>query len=93
MMAETVESNPNAPMVVLVGGAVRAILAILGGFGIAWAEGVTGNQVTLIASTLVALAAIGWSIYQKIYAAWREHQIAVMSAKGGKAVQPERVMP
>lgn len=88
-MPETVESNPHPALVAEIAGIVRAILATLGGMGFMWAYAVTADQVTMIVSLLVTVGVSVWSLVQKRLAAKREHQIAVMSARGGKAVQPE----
>jgi ABC-type dipeptide/oligopeptide/nickel transport system permease component len=94
MMADgTVPSNPNPEMLVLVGTIVRTVVGVAGGFGMAWAKGVTGDQITQIVSALAILVPLIWGPLQKVMAARREHQIAVMSAKGGKAVQPASVAP
>lgn len=83
-----VESTPNPSYVALVTALVRAGLQIAAGAGFTWALAVNGDQVQMAVSALIGLGTVVWSEWQKVAAARREHQIAVASARGAKAVQP-----
>lgn len=47
---------------------LRKLLAIAGGLGFGWASFVSGSQVEMIASALLALVSVGWGFYQKVTA-------------------------
>lgn len=82
-----VPSDPNTSYITLVAAIIRAVLQILSGFGFAWALTVNGSQVQLVASAVVMLATVVWSLIQKMQAARNTHDVAVMSATVGKPVQ------
>lgn len=60
----------------ILSGVVRAVLAALGGFGLAWAQNVSGSQIEMSVSAILMIAAAGWSIWQKIQA----HRVAMRQA-------------
>jgi hypothetical protein len=64
-MTTPVDTSAYLPIVASV---VRTALAVAGGLGFAWAQAVTADQFSMIVSTLLALGAFVWGIYQKIAA-------------------------
>lgn len=80
-----VPSNPNPAVSVIVLTVVRDIVLVAGGFGYTWAKTVSGDETTMIASTLAVIVAFAWSLLQKKWAAWREHQTALASAAASAA--------
>lgn len=87
-MADLVASDPSPSAVALVTAFIRQILPLAAGAGFMWAKTVTADQTTMIATALVAVGSLGWSLWQKIVAARREDVIANESAARGVPVQP-----
>ncbi len=87
-MADTIPSTPDPQIQTLVYTAIRAVLQILGTFGITWGATVSGAQWEMIAGALAVLIGIGWSFWQKIQAARANHAGNVASATVGAPVQP-----
>lgn len=80
-MADTlVPSTPDPSIVAIVSGLVRELLALASAFGFTWALTVSGSQIMMISTALVAIGTAGWTVAQKIIAARREHEIAIESA-------------
>lgn len=58
-------STPNHLYVKFVAAALRAIVQAAAGFGVGWAAGVSGEEMMILAGTLVALGSLAWSWYEK----------------------------
>jgi hypothetical protein len=84
-MPFAVPSSPTPDITALVGGAVRAVLALLAGMGLISAGSplLVDSTVQLIASALVAVGTLAWSLWVKVQAARRLHASVVQSAATG----------
>ncbi|MGD9613862.1 MAG: hypothetical protein AB7H90_01545 [Alphaproteobacteria bacterium] len=75
-----IPKTPDPTYISIAAAVVRGLLQIASGLGFAWALGVTGDQVMMIATALVMLGTLTWSAYQKIQAVRRTRQAAIASA-------------
>jgi threonine/homoserine/homoserine lactone efflux protein len=73
-------TTPDPTYLSIAAGLVRGVLQIASGLGFAWAAGVTGDQVMMVASALVMVATLTWSTWQKIQAARTRRAAANQSA-------------
>ena len=80
------ESTPDPDLIQLVAGVLRAVLAFLGGIGVA--VGVHSDQWYLtIAGLIVTVGMAVWSTVQKYRAKKADHMGSVQSAISGTPVQ------
>ena len=70
----------SSPYLPIVAGLVRGILGIASSFGFTWALAVTGDQITMIATAAMAVAMLGWSVWQKICAIRDKRRAEVAAA-------------
>ena len=75
-------SSPDPDLVTLVATLIRAILQLAAGLGIA-VGAQSDSMITIIASAIVAIGTIVWSIVQKYRATQRDHAGSVASAAKG----------
>lgn len=86
-MADTEPSTPDLQTQVVVLTILRAVLLILGTFGVTWAQTVSGSAIEQIAGAVAILVGIVWSLYQKLQQARLDHAGNVASARAGKAIK------
>jgi hypothetical protein len=86
-MAETETSTPDVQTQVIVLAVVRAVLLILGTFGVTWAQTVSGSAIEQVAGAGAILVGIAWSLYQKFQQARLDHLGNVASARAAKAIK------
>ena len=70
----------QSPYLPIILGLVRGVVGIASGFGFAWATSVSGDQITMVATAIVAVGMLGWSMYQKIADIRANRRTAVASA-------------
>jgi len=78
----------QSPYLPIVAGLVRGVVGIASGFGFTWALTVSGDQITMAATAVVAVAMLLWSGWQKIAAirASRSAEVAAAVASAEKGV-------
>jgi protein-S-isoprenylcysteine O-methyltransferase Ste14 len=86
-MADTETSTPDIQTQVIILSIVRAVLLILGTFGVTWAQTVSGSVIEQAAGAGAILVGIAWSLYQKFQQARLDHAGNVASARAGKAIK------
>jgi tetrahydromethanopterin S-methyltransferase subunit D len=82
-----IPSTPDPNYVAIATAVIRGILQIAAGFGFTWALTVTGSQVMMIATGVVMLMTLAWSVWQKISQARAVHIAAVASASKRRPVE------
>lgn len=75
----TAPSSPDPDTVTLVCAVIRALLQLASGLGLAVGT-YSDSTVTLIASAIVAIGTVAWSLYQKIRAKQKDHLGSVATA-------------
>lgn len=78
-----VPSTPDPEMQTLVLTAIRAVLTILGTFGITWGASVSQAAWQIVAGAVVLLGGVAWSFWQKFHQARLDHLGSVQSAMAG----------
>jgi protein-S-isoprenylcysteine O-methyltransferase Ste14 len=86
-MADTETSTPDIQTQVIILSIVRAVLLILGTFGVTWAQTVSGSVIEQAAGAGAILVGIAWSLYQKFQQARLDHAGNVASARAAKAIK------
>lgn len=81
-------STPDPALVTLVAALIRHALTLLSGAGILGGLVINDGALLTIAGSLVGLATVGWSIYQKVAAKKADHLASLLSARTGVAVSP-----
>ncbi len=72
-------SAAKSPYLPVLGGLIRGVISIGDGLGFGWGLLVSGDQVTMAATAIIALAMLGWSVWQK-FAAIRKARRAEVAA-------------
>lgn len=72
---------PDPVYVSIAAGLLRTLLAAAAGVGLGWAAGVTGEQITMLATMITIVVTALWSAYQKIRAHRKRADAAITSAK------------
>ena len=80
------DSTPDPQVVTLVTALLRHLLTIASTVGV-YHGVISDSALYTISGAVVASAMVGWSLYQKIQAARKDHASSVASAKAGKALQ------
>jgi len=83
----TVTSTPDPTIQTLIYTLIRAIMQILGAFGVTWASTVSGATWEMVAGALAMIIATAWSVWQKVQQAQLNHAGSVASAAIGRPVQ------
>jgi hypothetical protein len=78
-------SSPTTQALVFAG--LRALLMVLGTFGITIPALTDSSNLTAVAGAVSVLIGIGWSFYQKFQDAQAAHRGATASAATGQAVK------
>lgn len=87
MASTTAPSTPNPETITLIMTAIRAVIMILGAFGITWGAKVDQATWEVVAGGLAILIGLAWSLIQKFQQARLDHAGNVASARGGVAVK------
>jgi hypothetical protein len=74
-------SAASSPYLPIVASLVRGIVGLASSFGFTWALTVTGDQVTMIATAVLAAGMLGWGAWQKIAALRDSRRAEVAAAK------------
>lgn len=82
---QIVPGVPNSAWMPILLGQARGVLGALGGLGIGWAKGVTGDQVTLYVSAALIVVALVWSAWQKVYAIIAKYKAQAVTASATAA--------
>ncbi len=83
-----IPSTPDPQMVALVFRLVRAVLTMLGAVGITYGASLNDPTLTIIASALVEIAMVIWTVIEWVKNARATHDVAVASAAVGRPVRP-----
>ncbi len=85
-MTDTNDSNwltgaAKSPYLPIIAGLARGIIGIASSFGFTWALTVSGDQITMISTAMVAIGMLGWSAWQKVSSIRDSRKSLVASAK------------
>jgi hypothetical protein len=83
-----VPSSPDPATVTLVAALLRHLLTLLSGVGFLGGLVINDGMLLTIASSLVGIATIAWSLFEKFQAKRKDHAGSVMSADLHRPVQP-----
>ncbi len=96
-MAETnwLTGAAKSPYLPIIAGLVRGVVGIASGLGFSWALAVTGDQITMAATAVLAIGMLIWSGWQKITAirASRRDEIAAARASAAATMEAGRPTP
>lgn len=81
-----IATSAKSPYLPIVAGLFRGVVGIASSFGFTWALTVTGDQATMAATAVVALAMLGWSAWQKIASIRAARRAEVGAAKASAAI-------
>jgi hypothetical protein len=87
MQSTTEPSSPNPQIQVLIFTLIRAVMQILGAFGITWAMTVSAATWEIVAGALAIIISTLWGLYQKVQQARLDHAGNVASARAAQAIK------
>jgi hypothetical protein len=87
MQSTTEPSSPNPQIQVLIFTLIRAVMQILGAFGITWAMTVSAATWEIVAGALAILLSTVWGLWQKFQQARLDHAGNVASARAAQAIK------
>lgn len=83
---QTMDAIPQPQLATLIAAAIRAVITILGVFGLT--HGVyTDTQIMALAGALATIVGVSWTFYEQYRQAKLRYAAAVASARAGKAIQ------
>lgn len=80
-------STPDVSTQTLIYTLLRALLNLLGAFGISFTALADANVLWAVAGAVSVIVSVGWSLWQKFQAARADHANSVASANAGQPLK------